>query len=235
MEICDEDVFVPHPIAASLSEPQALRVGLPPSIKMALQIDTKGLITSPDFRLSYRWIDDANRSIRGDRKGVILSISGGEYRLPEPLFGLIEAIDEFASSPGHEDAARMASLARLQELIPGGAGRSSCPQVVRPIRPPSSAAAPRPSAPAALRMAPASYGPGDRAAIAHSAGKRRHAVNLKNRAGCSPTRRRSRGRPSRCAITSSDTATGAGNGVALRRNQMRCAVTRCGRGRQRCR
>ena len=121
VEIRDEDVFVPHPIAASLSEPQALRVGLPPSIKMALQIDTKGLITSPDFRLSYRWIDDANRSIRGDRKGVILSISGGEYRLPEPLFGLIEAIDEFASSPGHEDAARMASLARLQELIPGGA------------------------------------------------------------------------------------------------------------------
>ena len=41
-EIRDEDVFVPHPIAASLSEPQALRVGLPPSIKMALQIEYQG-------------------------------------------------------------------------------------------------------------------------------------------------------------------------------------------------
>jgi hypothetical protein len=119
--IRSNDVFVPHPIAASLSEPQALGLGLPPSIKLALQIDTRGLITSSDFRLSYRWIDDANRSIRGDRIGAILSISGAEYRLPEPLFGLIEAIDDFASASTPDDAARMASLARLQELVPSEA------------------------------------------------------------------------------------------------------------------
>src|SRR5690242_2943353 len=39
----DDGVFVDHATIASLSEPQALGLGLPPSVRVALQVGTKNL------------------------------------------------------------------------------------------------------------------------------------------------------------------------------------------------
>src|SRR3954470_3298673 len=43
----DEGLFVDHATIASLTEPQALGLGLPPSVQIALQVEAKGLITEP--------------------------------------------------------------------------------------------------------------------------------------------------------------------------------------------
>src|SRR4051812_17497478 len=70
----DDGVFLDHVTIASLTEPQALALGLPPSVKVALQIETKNLITEPEFRIVHRWIGLGNRVLRAVRTGSFLSV-----------------------------------------------------------------------------------------------------------------------------------------------------------------
>src|SRR6266511_1861104 len=121
VERSDGGLFLDHPTIASLTEPQALGLGLPPSVRVALQVETKNLITDPDFRILGRWVGEANRLLRAEREGAFLRVEGQSYRLPDPLFSLVEAIDAFAAADNEEDHVRMARLAHLQSLIPQAA------------------------------------------------------------------------------------------------------------------
>jgi hypothetical protein len=118
VEYKGEGLSIDHATIASLSEPQALGLGLPPSVRSVLQVNTKGLITDPDFQISGRWIDEVNRPLRAKRKGALLFVDGDAYRVPEPLFGLVSAIDVFSSDDTRDDDSRMERLARLQLLLP---------------------------------------------------------------------------------------------------------------------
>src|SRR3984893_13951843 len=114
----EDGLFLDHKTPASLSEPQALGLGLPPSVRFALQVNTKNLITDHDFGISGRWVDEANRPLRVEREGAFLFVEGSEYRLPEPLFGLCSAIDAFALEDTSDNDVRMERLAHLQSLLP---------------------------------------------------------------------------------------------------------------------
>src|SRR5262245_42177989 len=118
VETKDGGIFVDHRTVALLTEPEALSLGFPPAVQAALQIGTKNLITDPAFQISGQWIGDANRRLHADRIGAFFTVNGVQYRIPEPLFSLVEAIDAFASSDTSGADARMAQLARLQELVP---------------------------------------------------------------------------------------------------------------------
>ncbi len=114
----EDGLFVDHCTIASLTEPQALGLGFPPSVRFALQVETKNLITDPNFRILARWIGVANRPLQSERQGAFLLVEGQKYRLPEPLFSLCEAIDTFAAAGTTDYDSRMARLAQLQSLIP---------------------------------------------------------------------------------------------------------------------
>ena len=114
----DDGIFVDHHAVASLTEPEALSLGFSPAVQDALQVGTKNLITDPAFQISGQWIGDANRRLHANRVGAFLTIDGIQYRIPEPLFSLVEAIDAFANSETSNGDVRMAQLARLQALIP---------------------------------------------------------------------------------------------------------------------
>ncbi len=114
----EDGLFIDHRTVASLSEPQAAGLGLPPSVRFALQVNTKNLITDHDFGIVGRWVDEANRSLRVKREGAFLFVEGSEYRLPEPLFSLVAAIDAFASDDTSNNDVRMERLAHLQSLLP---------------------------------------------------------------------------------------------------------------------
>src|SRR5712691_4995330 len=114
----DGGVFASHDTIASLTEPQAVGLGLPSSVPYALQVETKNLITDPDFRVFGRWVGEGNRPIRTEREGALLSIEGRKYRLPEPLYSLIAALDEHTETDTSDDDVRMERLAHLQALIP---------------------------------------------------------------------------------------------------------------------
>jgi hypothetical protein len=53
-----------------------------------------------------------------DRHGAILERGKERYRIPDPLFSIIDAVHEFRAADTHDDARRFATLARLQELFP---------------------------------------------------------------------------------------------------------------------
>lgn len=113
-----DGLFIDSETVASLSEIQALGLGLPPSIRFSLQVSTRNLITDRDFSVVGRWIDEVNRSLRADRKGAMVVFEGAEYRLPEPLFSLVCAIELFASEDTSDPDVKMERLAHLQSLLP---------------------------------------------------------------------------------------------------------------------
>jgi hypothetical protein len=113
----DDGILVDHATVASLTEPQALGLGLPPSVRVALQVETQNLITDKNFRVIGRWMGMGNRALRANREGAFLLVDGQMCRLPEPLFGLVEAMDAFAATDTAENDVRMARLADLQSLI----------------------------------------------------------------------------------------------------------------------
>jgi hypothetical protein len=115
-----DGVRIAHHAIASLTEPQALGLGLPPSVRQALQIDTKNLLTDPDFRISGRWIGDGGRNLQVRREGAFVLIDGKRYRLPAPLYGLVEAIEALALPDNADNDARMERVAKLQSLLPDG-------------------------------------------------------------------------------------------------------------------
>lgn len=111
-------IFIDHHTIAELTEPQALSLSLPPATRLTLQIETQNLITDTDFRIIGRWIGEANRPSRARRDGAFLLVNDQRYRVPQPLFDLIEAIDDFgvgSRSPVERD---LSAIARLQELLP---------------------------------------------------------------------------------------------------------------------
>jgi HJR/Mrr/RecB family endonuclease len=118
VKLQDDGVFLDHRTVASLTEPQAICLGLPPSVRFALQIDTKNLVTDPNFQIIPRWIGIGNRPFRAEHDGAFVRIEGQTYRLPERLFELCESIDAFTNSEPKDHDTRMARLAEIQCLIP---------------------------------------------------------------------------------------------------------------------
>jgi hypothetical protein len=107
-----------HSVVAALTEPQAYDLGLPPATALILSIRAEHLITDPDFDLRAKWIDHANRPVYVSRRGAILDVGGQDYRVPEPIFSISDAIEVFRGLDTHEDSARFAAFAHLQNLMP---------------------------------------------------------------------------------------------------------------------
>src|SRR5262245_38280795 len=53
-------LYLDHATIAALTEPQALGLGFPPSVRARVQVSSKNLITDPNFSVSSHWIDEAN-------------------------------------------------------------------------------------------------------------------------------------------------------------------------------
>ena len=56
-----------------------------------------------------------------ERTGAWLCVAGNWHRLPEPLFGIADAIDSLAAVPPNDMGGRMLALARLREVLPSAA------------------------------------------------------------------------------------------------------------------
>jgi hypothetical protein len=138
VEIRRGGMFLDHATVASLSEPQALSLDLPPSVRFVLQIDTKNLITDQNFQISSRWIDEANRSVRtaSGRNSVRgpgrISASGTPFQSPGSNRCVHLSIDgrrrrshsESGASPSRNSAGRAA--ADLDRRVPVEFSRHAC-------------------------------------------------------------------------------------------------------------
>lgn len=114
----EESVLLSHASIAALNTAQAQSLSLPANSPLVLELRTSGLITEPGFRVAASWRDRSGRPETTLRVGAILILGSVEYRIPEPLFSIIEEVEHFRSlnAPGFDE--RCAALARLQESLP---------------------------------------------------------------------------------------------------------------------
>src|SRR5262245_19630410 len=113
-----DGVRLSHRIIADLTEPQAVALGLPPSVPFSLSIETDKLITDPSFTIRYGWVETANRPVSSTRRGAILQRGTQTYRVPNPLWSIIESIDAFEKADNADDGKRFSALSRLQQYFP---------------------------------------------------------------------------------------------------------------------
>lgn len=72
---------------------------MPEPAPFTLHIESKGLVSDPDFAFIYAfWRPDNTPLINPQRKGCLILVGTKEYILTEPYYSIIEALDRFKSA-----------------------------------------------------------------------------------------------------------------------------------------
>lgn len=121
----DNAVIVPHAKMATLDSISASSLSSPPTPPYVLDLQHVGTLDREDFRFKVTWLQTNGQPVPGTHKiGAALTVGSKWFRLPEPLFSIIEASETFnATQPGDMDA-RFRAWARMRELLPEETGKS---------------------------------------------------------------------------------------------------------------
>ncbi|NLG69696.1 MAG: hypothetical protein GX496_09095, partial [Firmicutes bacterium] len=112
-------VLIRHPQVAGLTDSEARALGLPEPAPLTLRIDSEGRVGDCDFRIGYRWVDGRGRVVYPKpRVGALLPVGTRQYRLPDPVFSLVELIDCFQAAPPSNPQEQFLLVGRIRELLP---------------------------------------------------------------------------------------------------------------------
>lgn len=115
----DGSVEVDNPHIAQMDEIQVGQLGIPHPAPYRLNIRGDGILSSPEFRFRYHLADHGGRPILGwKRQGTILTAGSRQYTLLDPLYSLLEGIDEFNALPPDAVEPRFLRWAELKALLP---------------------------------------------------------------------------------------------------------------------
>ncbi len=110
-----DSIVVTHATIATLASGQARALGLPDRPPLVLATDTNGVIGTPGFKLTTRWLD-AGRRVPAHRQGAFLKTGKGQFLVPDPLYSALELSDGFdAGAVDLPD--QWAALARFRRLL----------------------------------------------------------------------------------------------------------------------
>jgi hypothetical protein len=113
-----DEALIEHGSVAGLSVAEAGRLGLPPLVDAVARIDTRGVMMTPGFSAALRWERPSGQAIAApERIGAWLRIGDGWGRIPEPLYGIAEAVERFAAA-APDSGERWQALQTLRELLP---------------------------------------------------------------------------------------------------------------------
>ena len=94
-------------------------LGLPLPMPFNLSISGQGIFSSPDFKFSYIFKHRDTRPVmKFEREGATLKVGKETYLISQPYFRLIEEMDAFNASQGHETIDRFMVWSNLKEFIP---------------------------------------------------------------------------------------------------------------------
>ena len=105
-----------HPaLVASLAEPEALALGLPPVSRLSLNIQSIGVAHQPDFHVETRWTrpNGLPAAVRVD--GARVRSEGKDWRVAEPIWSTLQAAAQLNATT--DDADRQNALATLRQAI----------------------------------------------------------------------------------------------------------------------
>jgi hypothetical protein len=114
-----ETVLVPHAVVAGLDGVDAMALQLPPASPYILDLEHEGTLDQQEFRFRIAWRQVNGQPVPGSRReGSCLMVGSKHYRVPEPLFSILEEIDVFNLTPPSDLEGRFRAWGRLQPLLP---------------------------------------------------------------------------------------------------------------------
>jgi SNF2 family DNA or RNA helicase/HJR/Mrr/RecB family endonuclease len=114
----DDRILVDHARIASLTGALAQTMGLPLALPHSLDIKSSGTIDEEDFRFQLKWIEPTGQVAIGiERKGAFISQGNRTYRLPDPIYSLLQKLEEFNASSRTDSTARLMAWAAIQDLL----------------------------------------------------------------------------------------------------------------------
>jgi len=116
-----EEVVIPHSMVAEFSDMQAKALGLPTSIPYQLRVWGTGNWFDDSYVLNSEFVDHGQGVYLDERIGSIAVIGKFKYRVPEPMFSLIQEVQDF---PQDRDG-KIEVQARISELLGQGKMNSS--------------------------------------------------------------------------------------------------------------
>lgn len=111
----DGSVILHNSQAASLTEQEASALGLPPAIRIQLEIESSGVFGRPGFRLETRWVRPGGLAARVSTANGRLRFNGHEWRVAEPLWSTLDAIRAVNGAP--DDGAQQYAMSQLREIL----------------------------------------------------------------------------------------------------------------------
>ncbi len=117
-----DGVMLPHAVVAGLTEAQASRLGLPPTIPHALQVRSHRRLDEPAFALEQRWMRFGTQPVRIDRTGAMATEGDSRFRIPAALLHVIEAVETFRDADTTDHEARIQAWTPVQEALAAATG-----------------------------------------------------------------------------------------------------------------
>lgn len=108
-----EQVLLPHAHAAAMSDSDARALGLPISVPYQLRVWGEGNWIDDTYDLKSEFLDSGKSVYIDSRSGAFIFIGRLVYRIPDPLFTIIEEVLAF---PLDRDG-KIESQARLSEIL----------------------------------------------------------------------------------------------------------------------
>ncbi len=104
-------------VIANLPHEDAQALSLPGPLPLALDLRTDGMIFDNDFVVRHRFVGGGGIAARPSLSGAFAVHEGRRYRIPEPVFGLLQAASRLRE-PIADEATRMEAVAALKAAFP---------------------------------------------------------------------------------------------------------------------
>ncbi|MCB0219608.1 MAG: restriction endonuclease [Chrysiogenetes bacterium] len=118
----DTSVAISDDILASLASWELRALGLPERVPYMVELQIRGDLLRPGASISLRYVGDRGRVQMGiERDGCFLKKGDSLCTLSEPLFSLVQAIENYGKLRDDEQDERFAVVARIKQALPEGA------------------------------------------------------------------------------------------------------------------
>ena len=105
-----------HPgFVAALAEADALALGLPPTARLSLNLQSIGVAHQPNFRVELRWTRPNGLPAAVRVNGARAHSEGKDWRIAEPIWTTLQATERLNAATSEAD--RQAALAALRQAI----------------------------------------------------------------------------------------------------------------------
>jgi len=108
---------IAHEIVADLSEHQARLIGLPGNIPFELRLALSGPLVSERTKVQITWHNSSGVRVRGQEAKTIFFDGVNEYRIPNPLYSLLCAADQFDGWDGNSLDDRLVLISNLKSAL----------------------------------------------------------------------------------------------------------------------